>query len=392
MNEQWALPDGSQPVLGQRPLRMYIHVPWCASRCGYCDFNTYVPAAISGTTPADYVDSAVSEIRGWRSAWGDEAPPLHSVFFGGGTPTLLPATQLRRLLEEARSQFGFAAAAEITTEVNPESVDLAYLTELRDAGFNRLSIGMQSSSSAVLRVLDREHTPDGATKVAQLARIAGFKDVSLDLIYGTPGETDELWRKSLSDALSVNPTHVSAYSLIVEPGTRLDRQVRAGLLPRPDDDVLAQRYEIADDLLSAAGFDWYEVSNWARDGHVSRHNLGYWLGDDWVGVGPGAHSHIGDLRWSNVKHPARYTAEVAAGKPPVAGYEVLTPTDVALEHIMLGIRLERGLDYGAFDARQLSVVDEFVAEGLAIRVADEPRFTLTRRGRLLADGIVTRLT
>src|SRR3954447_6067474 len=294
------LPDGERPPadgtlpstaldgLGSaaRPFGVYVHVPYCASRCGYCDFNTYIPAE---ATPSGYVAAVRAELRLARRVLGDATPPARTVFVGGGTPTLLPPADLGAILEAIREHVGLAPGAEVTTEANPESVDPVALAALRDAGFNRISLGMQSAAPQVLETLDRHHTPGRAVAAAHEARAAGFEHVSLDLIYGTPGETAQDWEATLHAALEAAPDHVSAYSLIVEPGTRLAARVRRGELPLPDDDVLAERYETTERILGAAGLGWYEVSNWARSGvDRCRHNLGYWAGGDWWGRGPGA--------------------------------------------------------------------------------------------------------
>ena len=315
-----ALPEGVTDGLGSSPFGLYLHVPFCASRCGYCDFNTYVSTELGGgALQASYADAAVQELRLARRVLGDTAPAVDTVFVGGGTPTLLPAADLVRLLSVVRDEWGLADGAEVTTEANPDSVDERSLATLREGGFTRVSFGMQSAVATVLQVLDRTHTPGRAQQAVREAFAAGFEQVSLDLIYGTPGESDDDWRASLDAVLQAGPTHVSAYALIVEDGTRLGRQVARGLLPAPDDDVLADRYLLAQSALHGLG--WYEVSNW---GEPCRHNLGYWRGGDWWGVGPGAHSHVGGVRWWNVKHPAAYAERLAAGVSPGAGREVLT--------------------------------------------------------------------
>lgn len=428
-----ALPGDAFASLGQRPFGVYVHVPWCSSRCGYCDFNTYVPGAISGAEPASFASDARAELREYQrrirsAANGDlgatkvpsqpeveldhrgrdggihrdgrtqgSGPAVSTVFFGGGTPTLLPAAELVSTLRAIDECFGLAADAEITTEANPESVDADYLSELRSGGFNRISIGMQSSSSRVLQTLDRTHTPGRATHVATLARDVGFDQVSLDLIYGTPGESDDEWQRSLDAAVEAEPTHISAYSLIVEDGTRMARLVRSGQLPAPDEDVLARRYEQADDTLSAAGFEWYEVSNWARpvDGSDSRcrHNLGYWHNDDWIGIGPGAHSHVGPYRWWNQKHPARCHEALTNRQLPIAGWELLDDRATQLEGIMLGMRLLEGLSVEQIAATRLHLAEEFVSKGLLDPAAfRHGQLVLTRGGRLLADHVIRELT
>ncbi len=376
-----ALPDGALSRLGTRPFGLYLHVPFCASRCGYCDFNTYVAGELGGGGLQDsYADAAVAELRLAREVLAD-APQVETVFVGGGTPTLLPAADLVRVLAEARALFGLAPDAEVTTEANPDSVDERYLAELRAGGFTRVSFGMQSAVSSVLQVLDRTHTPGRPQQAVKEAFAAGFEQVSLDLIYGTPGERDDDWRASLDAALAAGPTHVSAYALIVEDGTRLGRQVARGELPAPDDDVLADRYLMAEQALSGLG--WYEVSNW---GEPCRHNLGYWRGGDWWGVGPGAHSHVGGVRWWNVKHPAAYAQRLAAGQSPGAGRELLTAEDVRVERVLLELRLRDGLPLSLLHPAGLAAAHGHAQDGLLELTGD--RAVLTLRGRLLADAVV----
>jgi len=381
-----SLPEAAVREAASRPLGFYLHVPFCASRCGYCDFNTYTARELGGgASQASYADTAVGEVRQARRVLADLDRPVDTVFFGGGTPTLLPAEDLGKMLAAVRDEFGLAPGAEVTTEANPESVDPAYLEALLEAGFTRVSFGMQSASSHVLRILDRQHTPGRALEAVKEATAAGFEHVNLDLIYGTPGESLEDWRSSLESALSAQPDHVSAYALIVEDGTQLARRVRRGELPMPDDDDLADKYLLADDLLSQAGLSWYEVSNWARtDDARCRHNELYWRGDTWWGIGPGAHSHVGGIRWWNVKHPSAYAERLAAGASPAYARETLDDETRRVERVLLEIRLSAGLP--------LEVLDE-AGTAAAERMADlverrDDRLVLTRKGRLLADGVV----
>lgn len=383
--------------MGRRPFGVYVHVPWCSSRCGYCDFNTYVPGAIEAASPATFVADAIAEIRIARELMGASDLEVSTVFFGGGTPTLLPAADLVAVLAAVDTEFGLAANAEVTTEANPDTVDTAYFDQLLGGGFNRLSLGMQSASAAVLATLDREHTTGRATQAAREAFEAGFDEVSLDLIYGTPGETNDQWRASIEAALDANPTHISAYSLIVEQGTRMARLVKSGELHESSDDVMAQRYELADEAFTQAGLEWYEVSNWARGGatgsSVCRHNLGYWRNDDWLGIGPGAHSHAGDVRWWNHKHPARCSASLGQGALPVGGFEVLSVADKRVEAVMLGLRLAEGIPIDVVDPQRRGALEGFVEQGLFDGQAYESgRLTLTPRGRLLADYAIRELT
>ncbi len=388
-----ALPSDVLAGVGSRPFSVYIHVPYCATRCGYCDFNTYTASELGGgASQASYALDAIAELKFARGVLGDVELPVQTVFFGGGTPTLLPVADLAAMLTAVRDLFGLAPDAEVTTEANPESVDARSLNALREGGFTRVSLGMQSAAPHVLAVLDRVHTPGApALRVAE-ARAAGFEHVSLDLIYGTPGESDDDWRASLDAAIAAAPDHISAYSLIVEDGTRLAGRVARGELPRPDDDVLADRYVIADEVLSRAGFDWYEVSNWAKPGGQCRHNLAYWRSFDWWGVGPGAHSHVGGVRWWNVKHPTAYAGRVSAGASPGYARENLDASTQRVERVLLQLRLVEGLDLRELDDVGRAAAVAEVAAGLLEPAAFEHgRGVLTRDGRLLADGVVRRL-
>jgi len=381
-----SLPEAAVRDAATRPLGFYLHVPFCASRCGYCDFNTYTAKELGGgASQASYAETAVREVHLARRVLGDLDRPVDTVFFGGGTPTLLSADDLGKMLAAVRDEFGLAADAEVTTEANPESVDPQYLEDLLAAGFTRVSFGMQSASSHVLKILDRQHTPGRALEAVKEATAAGFEHVNLDLIYGTPGESLDDWRASLESALSAEPDHVSAYALIVEDGTQLARRIRRGELPMPDDDDLADKYVLADELLSAQGLSWYEVSNWARaEDARCRHNELYWRGDTWWGVGPGAHSHVGGVRWWNVKHPSAYAERLGAGDSPAYAREILDDETRRVERVLLEIRLSAGLPLHVLD-------DE--GRAAAARMPDlvrpvDGRLVLTPRGRLLADAVV----
>ncbi|WP_157247980.1 radical SAM family heme chaperone HemW [Nonomuraea typhae] len=395
-----APPSGELPAsalrgLGERPFGFYVHVPFCVTRCGYCDFNTYTAAELGpGASHRDYADIAIEEVRLARRVLGTAELPVETVFFGGGTPTLLPARDLARILKAIDEEFGLRPGAEVTTEANPESVDPAYLAELRAGGFNRVSFGMQSASEHVLKVLDRHHTPGRAAQAVHEARTAGFEHVNLDLIYSTPGESDDDWRASLEAAIAAGPDHVSAYSLIVEEGTRLAARIRRGELPMPDDDVAADRYLIADELLAKAGYAWYEVSNWAAsEAGRCRHNLLYWTGGDWWAVGPGAHSHVGGTRWWNVKHPAAYAQRLAQGVSPAHAREVLEDADREVERLMLELRLITGFPLGDVAPGARPAVARALGDGLLEPEAFKAgRMVLTLRGRLLADALIRDLT
>ncbi len=389
------LPLLSAERLGDAPFGIYVHVPFCMTRCGYCDFNTYTATELgSGASRESYAGLAIGELRQAARVLSGRAGPVQTVFFGGGTPTLLPSADLIAILRAIDTEFGLAANAEVTTEANPESVDERLLTDLRAGGFTRISLGMQSAVPHVLAVLDRVHSPGRPEQCVAWARAAGFAQVSLDLIYGTPGETDEDWRTSLDRALAAGPDHISAYSLIIEEGTRLAARIRRGELPAPDDDVLADRYVIADERLAAAGLNWYEVSNWATDDKAQcRHNQLYWTGGDWWGVGPGAHSHISGTRWWNVRHPAAYAERISASVSPGQAREVLTDDEQATERIMLMTRLAAGCPVSQLGPAGRVAAAAAVADGLASQAGLDAGFVrLTRPGRLLADAVIRSIT
>ena len=390
------LPAQAADGAADRAFGLYVHIPFCAVRCGYCDFNTYTATELGGGASQDaYAATAVSEVDFAAAALRDSGVPdrpLSTVFFGGGTPTLLPAEDLARILAAAVGRWGLEPGAEVTTEANPDSVTPDSLQVLAEAGFTRVSFGMQSAVPHVLKVLDRTHTPSRVPQVVQWARDAGLA-VSLDLIYGTPGESLADWRYSLETALSYEPDHISAYALIVEDGTKLAAQMRRGEVPGIDDDDHADKYELADQLITEAGLGWYEVSNWARTpSQACRHNLAYWRGDDWWGIGPGAHSHVGGIRWWNVKHPTAYAGRLAQGVSPAAGRETLDAETRNMERIMLEARLSSGLDVAALGSVGRHAVAGLIADGLVDPVpAFRGTLVLTLKGRLLADAVVRRL-
>jgi oxygen-independent coproporphyrinogen-3 oxidase len=422
-----ALPAWAGPSSAHRPFGVYVHVPFCTVRCGYCDFNTYTASELGGgANQAQYATTALLEVDLAAKVLSDagRAPAaVSTVFFGGGTPTMLPAEDLARVLDGIRGAWGLATAAEVTTEANPDSVTPQSLQVLADAGFTRVSFGMQSAVPHVLATLERTHDPLRIPDVVRWARDAGL-DVSLDLIYGTPGESLDDWRTSVEAALATGVDHVSAYALVVEPGTKMAAQVRRGEVALPSEDDQAAKYELVDDLLTEAGLRWYEVSNWARAGHECRHNIGYWRGDDWWGIGPGAHSYVSapassvalrhaqdppaetpdaesdaaGVRWWNVKHPRAYATRLEAGQSPGAGRELLTRAEAHLERVMLGVRLREGLDLGVLSDAGRTAVAGLVARELldgraAVGAGGGPaRAVLTRRGRLLADSVVRDLT
>lgn len=391
--------DGSLPadiaIDAATAFGVYIHVPFCRVRCGYCDFNTYTASELRGARQDAYADEVLREIAVSAPVLSARGPlrPASTVFFGGGTPTLLPAGDLARMLEAVRDTFTLTGDAEVTVEANPDTLDDAVATELARAGVTRVSIGMQSAVPHVLAALDRTHDPANVATAVAAARAAGL-DVSLDLIYGAPGEGLDDWRRSLTTAIDLRPDHVSAYALIIEEGTKLERQIRRGEVPAPDDDLQADMYELADSLLGAAGYAWYEVSNWALDeGRRSRHNLSYWQGSDWWGYGPGAHSHVGGLRWWNVKHPAAYAQRLAAGQSPAAARERPDEAARRLEGVLLRSRIADGLAVSELTGEGRHAIASLIADGLIDGPAAlRGRVVLTLRGRLLADAVVRALT
>jgi oxygen-independent coproporphyrinogen-3 oxidase len=368
------------------PFGIYIHVPFCAARCGYCDFNTYVPS--SAGQPSEFLQAALREIAYARAELGERA--VSTIFIGGGTPTLL-GTDLLRLLDGVAEAFGLVNGAEVTTEANPESTDPELLRALHRGGFTRVSLGMQSAAPHVLRTLDRVHTPGRAPAAAVEAREAGFEHVSLDLIYGTPGESDADWAGTLEAALAAEPDHISTYALTVEKGTAMSRAVQSGALSAPDDADQARRYAHADEFLRAHGFDWYEICSWATSADARcHHNIGYWRSYDWWGIGPGAHSHVDGVRWWNVLRPGAYAQALAGGRSPSAGREVLTADDRALEKVMLGLRERGGLALASLTPAGARAVELEVSRRRVTIVGGSVQ--LTRKGRLFADAVARELS
>lgn len=389
--------DGSLPASAQagaesRTLSAYIHVPYCRVRCGYCDFNTYTAEELGpGANRSDWAGNLAHEVELASRVLADfPARAVSTVFFGGGTPTLLPAADLAYVLERVRDAFSLADDAEVTTEANPDTLSPEYVAKLAEAGFTRVSMGMQSAVPHVLATLDRTHNPEQVPKAVQWVKDAGMQ-VSVDLIYGTPGESAEDWQRSVDAAVAMEPDHISAYSLIVEPGTKMGAQVRRGELPMPDEDDLADKYVAADAAFSAAGLHWYEVSNWARSAdHECRHNNAYWTGQDWWGFGAGAHSHIGGVRFWNAKHPRAWANRLGKGQSPAIGREVLDADTRRLEDLMLRARIRRGMRLSELPAGTELLLEQFAKQGLV--EPDEEWLALTMRGRLMADFIVRELS
>jgi len=375
------------------PLSFYIHIPYCIKRCGYCDFNTYTPGELkAGSDIAEvstgYIDLLIAESKIAKSKL-QESKPIETIFFGGGTPTLMEPADLGRVLDSLKADFGFAENIEITIEANPDTVSKEKLAALRGVGINRISFGMQSAATHVLAVLDRTHNPENVIKATNWAREVGFEQVSVDLIYGTPGETIEDWCATIKSALALPITHISAYALIVEDGTKLAAQVKRGEIVIPDDDQTADKYLIADEEFSKAGFNWYELSNWSKPGGECRHNIAYWQGDNWWGLGPGAHSHIDGVRFWNVKHPTSYKKLLESNDSPVMDSETLVAEQIESERIMLAIRLPSGISKASLSGKSLARIESYVTAGqLSAQSWEAGVVSLTRSGRLMADRIV----
>jgi len=373
-------------------LAFYVHIPYCVRRCGYCDFNTYTPAELSissdlSSTSRTYIDLLIKELEFAHQTTGTAKVP--TIFFGGGTPTLMESSDLGRVIQAISVKYELAPDAEITTEANPDTVTKEKLAALREAGFNRISFGMQSAVPHVLKSLDRTHNPENVFKATTWAREVGFNEVSVDLIYGTAGESLADWELTIDTALSLPISHISAYALIVESGTKLGAQVKRGEITMPDDDQTADKYLLADSKFIAAGFDWYELSNWSKPGSECRHNMAYWNGDNWWGLGAGAHSHLDGRRFWNVKHPAAYTQKTLESGNPMQDQEILTADEARSEEIMLQIRLATGLALESLSASEAKSLPGFLADGYLLSTAwEQGRLVLSQSGRLIADRIV----
>ena len=374
-------------------LAFYIHIPYCIKRCGYCDFNTYTPSELQITTGLknitnSYTTLLITEIKSARKQVGERAV-VPSIFFGGGTPSLMEAEDIKSIISTIGSEFDLAGDIEITLESNPDTVDKDKLEKFYQAGINRISFGMQSAVPHVLATLDRTHNPDNLYQVTKWASEVGFKEISVDLIYGTPGESKSDWQKSIDTVLSLPITHISAYALIIEEGTKLAAQIKRGEVDQVDDDLTAEKYLMADNAFTKFGFNWYELSNWSKVNSESKHNLAYWLGKNWWGAGPGAHSHLNGKRFWNVKHPNLYKQKIDANESPVADSEDLKELQIESERLMLSIRLPSGVEKNTLNEQQISDLSGYVESGhLDKGDWDNGRATLTLNGRLIADRIV----
>jgi oxygen-independent coproporphyrinogen-3 oxidase len=374
-------------------LAFYIHIPYCIKRCGYCDFNTYTPAELKINSKVSeisksYIDSALNEIE-LAEAKLNQKVDVSSIFFGGGTPSLMEPTDISRVITKISKSFNLSNDAEVTLEVNPDSVDKIKLESFFAVGVNRLSIGMQSAVPHVLKVLDRTHNPDNVAKVTSWAHEIGFPQISVDLIYGTPGESISDWQSSIDSALSLPISHISAYSLIVEPNTKLAAQISRGEISKIDEDLTAEKYLLADKLFTQAGFNWYELSNWAKANSESRHNLSYWKGENWWGVGPGAHSHLNSERFWNVKNPLTYKARIEQGVLPIENSEKLNSSQIENERLMLSIRLTSGIETNSLNQTQIQGLSGYLNSGHLDQYQwDRGKAILTVDGRLIADKIL----
>lgn len=392
-------PDGDHaPLDGALPrstssLSLYLHIPFCARRCGYCDFVTYTADELHRdgvvVTHGSYIDAVIAELSLAQQVLGGQ-PQIPTIFIGGGTPSLLEPTLIARTLDAVREKFSVVKGVEITIEANPDSVTAEALEIWRRAGVNRISFGMQSAVPHVLTTLDRTHQPENVSKSVRAARSAGFEQVSVDLIYGTPGESLSDWQRSIEEALALESDHISAYALIVEEGTRLAAQVDRGELVMPDDDETATKYEMADQAFSAAGLQWYELSNWSKANSQCQHNRAYWLSKDWWGIGPGAHSHVQGVRWWNLKHPGAYASRLAQGHSPAAAREIVSEQSRRWEDILLQLRLREGLDSTLLDQRGSKEAEVWIEQGHLQRHGE--RLVLSLSGRLVADAIARSIT
>ena len=376
-------------------LAFYIHIPYCVKRCGYCDFNTYTPSELKIATGLSevsnsYIDLLLLEIKQAKAQVGSASVP--SIFFGGGTPSLMEPSDIGRVIDQIKKEFVLNSDAEVTMECNPDTVSKENLAAFRQVGVNRVSFGMQSAVPHVLATLDRTHNPENLLQVTTWAKDIGFSEISVDLIYGTPGETLADWQKSIDAALALPITHISAYALIIEEGTKLAAQIKRGEVAQVDDDLAAEKYLLADKEFTAAGFQWYELSNWAKPDSLSKHNLAYWLGENWWGAGPGAHSHLNGKRFWNVKHPNLYKEKIQSNLSPIADSEVLEEIQIASEKLMLSLRLPSGVEKESLNQDQISELSDYVESGhLDLLNWNQGRATLTLEGRLIADQILRQI-
>lgn len=392
-----ALPEGSPAPLDgnltnlfdlvNKPFSLYVHVPYCSKRCGYCDFNTYTPSELDREDQIEsWLNSAVKEIELARRVLKEELT-IDTIFFGGGTPSLLDSNTVDNFIQSVKSNFKLKPGLEITIEANPDSITEEKSQRWLNSGINRVSIGMQSSTKEVLKKLDRTHNPDNVSHSVDILKKSGFDNFSLDLIYGTPGESLNDWENSLKDAIALNPPHISAYSLVIEPGTKMGAQLNRGEISQVNDDEAADKYQLADEMLNKNNYSWYEISNWAKKDKECKHNLNYWLGNNWWGIGPGAHSHVNGVRWWNHKLPKVWRELLEKQNSPALAREVLSEDQIKSEQIMLLSRLRTGLGNQELDENR---IENLIANQLA--TLDTNKIVLTLKGRLLADEVFRQLS
>lgn len=392
-----ALPEGSPAPLDgnltnlfdlvNKPFSLYVHVPYCSKRCGYCDFNTYTPSELDREDQIEsWLNSAVKEIELARRVLKEELT-IDTIFFGGGTPSLLDSNTVDNFIQSVKSNFKLKPGLEITIEANPDSITEEKSQRWLNSGINRVSIGMQSSTKEVLKKLDRTHNPDNVSHSVDILKKSGFDNFSLDLIYGTPGESLNDWENSLKDAIALNPPHISAYSLVIEPGTKMGAQLNRGEISQVNDDEAADKYQLADEILNKNNYSWYEISNWAKKDKECKHNLNYWLGNNWWGIGPGAHSHVNGVRWWNHKLPKVWRELLEKQNSPALAREVLSEDQIKSEQIMLLTRLRTGLGNQELDENR---IENLIANQLA--TLDANKIVLTLKGRLLADEVFRQLS
>ena len=382
--------DGKLPNIGNlknKPFSLYVHVPYCSKRCGYCDFNTYTPSELDRDDQIEsWLQSAIKETIFARKIL-DESLTVDTIFFGGGTPSLLEASVIKEFINNVSKHFELKKDLEITLEANPDTITQSKAEDWLKAGINRISLGMQSSATNVLQVLDRTHNPANVLSSVEILKKAGFTNFSLDLIYGTPGESLEDWANSLKDAITINPPHISAYSLVIEPGTKMGSQLSRGEIKAVSDDDAADKYQLAEKLLNENGYSWYEISNWAKENKECQHNLNYWKGNNWWGIGPGAHSHINGVRWWNQKLPKNWRESLDKDQSPALAREKLTNEQIRNEEVMLLSRLKTGINRSDFDQKN---VEKLIEDKLVNDVSG--KLELTLEGRLLADVVFRQLT
>jgi len=382
--------DGKLPNIGNlknKPFSLYVHVPYCSKRCGYCDFNTYTPSELDRDDQIEsWLQSAIKETIFARKTLGEELT-VDTIFFGGGTPSLLEASVIKEFINNVSKHFELKKDLEITLEANPDTITQSKADDWLKEGINRISLGMQSSATNVLQVLDRTHNPTNVLSSVEILKKAGFTNFSLDLIYGTPGESLEDWSNSLKDAIAINPPHISAYSLVIEPGTKMGSQLSRGEIKAVSDDDAADKYQLAEKILNENGYSWYEISNWAKENKECQHNLNYWKGNNWWGIGPGAHSHINGVRWWNQKLPKNWRESLDKDESPALARENLTNEQIRNEEVMLLSRLKTGINRSDFDQKN---VEKLIEDKLVNDVSG--KLELTLEGRLLADVVFRQLT